>query len=69
MRMKMNTIQRMISYWRMWMMRPMRMMLMLRMRKKRMKMMNYVQVIRHEKLPEVGSGCQADPKYDLHRIC
>ena len=27
-----------------------------------------VQVIRHEKLSEVGTGCQADPKYDILHI-
>ena len=32
-----------------------------------------VQVIRHEKLSEAGTGCQADPKYEIlslrrHRI-
>ena len=27
-----------------------------------------VQVIRHEKLSEAGTGCQADPKYDILHI-
>ena len=44
----------------------MMMMVMARMRKKRIE--DCLQVFRHEKLAEAGTGCQADPKYDILHI-